>query len=532
MNRDLRFAATGYACPAWAINMFYKDKLRFFIASIAIIILISDGSAFNLSAETGRPDLSGLSYEEKLSIELACSREKSLGSAKYNRCLRGLLTDLKTAPRRPDLSGLSFEEKYSIESACSYEKSLGPATYNRCLQGQLAELKNAPRRPDLSGLSLEEKHSIEFACSEEKSLGPATYNRCLQRHLDELKNAPRRPDLSGLSYEEKHSIEIACSYEKSLGPTTYNRCLQRQLAEAGLPLASPHRAASSQIRKAQVLLSELNYDPGPMDSIMGKNTRKAIIRFQKDFDLPITAEVDQKLLNQLDAAHKIVKREGKQKISSEVLEPKPNYYGQIPETAEILPAMPSKIKHQTLTAADLFNNVKSSVFAVLASSSKFAMKQKEDLSQGSAVAVSNRQLLTNCHVLKNKPFIIIIQGKKVAQAMLSGKDENLDMCVLTSKNFNLAPVEAIRKFEGLAVGETVYTVGTPVGLQQTLGVGIISGLRRYKGLLLIQTSAPISGGSSGGGLFDSNGNLIGITSFLLKGAQNLNFAIAAEQYWK
>ena len=117
-------------------------------------------------------------------------------------------------------------------------------------------------------------------------------------------------------------------------------------------------------------------------------------------------------------------------------------------------------------------------------------------------------------------------------AMLAGKDENSDMCVLSSEDFYLAPIAAIRKFADLAVGETVYTVGTPVGLQQTLGVGIISGLRRYKGLMLIQTTAPISSGSSGGGLFDSNGNLIGITTFLLKDAQNLNFAIAAEQYWK
>ena len=47
---------------------------------------------------------------------------------------------------------------------------------------------------------------------------------------------------------------------------------------------------------------------------------------------------------------------------------------------------------------------------------------------------------------------------------------------------------------------------------------------------VIQTSAPISHGSSGGGLFDSGGNLLGITTFMLKDAQNLNFAIAAEEY--
>lgn len=106
------------------------------------------------------------------------------------------------------------------------------------------------------------------------------------------------------------------------------------------------------------------------------------------------------------------------------------------------------------------------------------------------------------------------------------------MCVLNVKEQNLRPIDGIRKFANLAVGEKVYTVGTPIGLEQTLGEGIISGFRKYKGQKLIQTSAPISSGSSGGGLFDSHGNLIGITTFLLKDTQNLNFAIAAEQYWE
>ena len=48
----------------------------------------------------------------------------------------------------------------------------------------------------------------------------------------------------------------------------------------------------------------------------------------------------------------------------------------------------------------------------------------------------------------------------------------------------------------------------------------------------IQITAPVSEGSSGGGVFDDRGNLIGITTFTIKDAQNLNFAIAASQFWK
>ena len=58
--------------------------------------------------------------------------------------------------------------------------------------------------------------------------------------------------------------------------------------------------------------------------------------------------------------------------------------------------------------------------------------------------------------------------------------------------------------------------------------GIVSGLRALNGRNLVQTSAPISPGSLGGGLFDARGNLVGITTFLLRDAQNLNFAIFAD----
>jgi hypothetical protein len=78
----------------------------------------------------------------------------------------------------------------------------------------------------------------------------------------------------------------------------------------------------------------------------------------------------------------------------------------------------------------------------------------------------------------------------------------------------------------------VYTVGAPSGLDLTLGEGLVSSLRTHNGYRYIQTTAPISAGSSGGGLFDSSGNLIGITTFLIRDAQNLNFAVAASDFWK
>ena len=60
----------------------------------------------------------------------------------------------------------------------------------------------------------------------------------------------------------------------------------------------------------------------------------------------------------------------------------------------------------------------------------------------------------------------------------------------------------------------------------------MSGLRKSEDTQFIQITAPVSKGSSGGGLFDDRGNLIGVTTFTIQDSQNLNFAIAASQFWQ
>jgi S1-C subfamily serine protease len=135
-------------------------------------------------------------------------------------------------------------------------------------------------------------------------------------------------------------------------------------------------------------------------------------------------------------------------------------------------------------------------------------------------------------VIENATYIAVIQKDKVTEGRLVKASPESDRCILAVYGAGLTPVPGVRRYRDLSVGERVYTVGTPSGLEQTLGEGLISGLREYKSMKLIQTSAPISPGSSGGGLFDSRGNLVGVTTFLLRDAQSLNFAIAAEEYWR
>jgi hypothetical protein len=81
----------------------------------------------------------------------------------------------------------------------------------------------------------------------------------------------------------------------------------------------------------------------------------------------------------------------------------------------------------------------------------------------------------------------------------------------------------------ISVGDTVYAVGAPKGLGWTITSGIISAIRGDQDPKLVQTNASISSGSSGGGLFNEMGELVGMTSFYLKEAQNVNFAVAVSK---
>lgn len=137
------------------------------------------------------------------------------------------------APNRPDTSGLTAEERSSLESACSTAKLVqGPGAYYQCVRGQLSQLATATR-PNLSQTTYEERTSIESACSTAKLVqGPAAYYRCVSTQVVALGRSAGRPDLSRLNGVERDSIESACSTAKLVqGPAAYYACLRSKLAE-------------------------------------------------------------------------------------------------------------------------------------------------------------------------------------------------------------------------------------------------------------------------------------------------------------
>jgi len=150
---------------------------------------------------------------------------------------------------------------------------------------------------------------------------------------------------------------------------------------------------------------------------------------------------------------------------------------------------------------------------------------------GSAVVIDTDMLVTNCHVLSKAKRVVVKRDKTSIDAKLMLWDPQRDVCQINAPLLG-APAVSMGDSERLQVGQNVYAIGNPKGLDLTVSTGLLSSIRRNeKGqIFLLQTSAAISGGSSGGGLFDGQGALIGLTTIgsVTGDAQNLNFAIPVE----
>lgn len=144
---------------------------------------------------------------------------------------------------------------------------------------------------------------------------------------------------------------------------------------------------------------------------------------------------------------------------------------------------------------------------------------------GSGVVTAPESAVTNCHVLEGGVRFSVISGRTTYKGELRAADAERDLCELKVPALQAPRVPL---FTGrLRVGQRVYAVGAPEGLELTISEGLVSSIREIDGAHYIQTSAPISSGSSGGGLFDVDGRLVGLTAFIIPEGQNLNFALPA-----
>jgi hypothetical protein len=174
-----------------------------------------------------------------------------------------------------------------------------------------------------------------------------------------------------------------------------------------------------------------------------------------------------------------------------------------------------------LTASQVYEQVKDSVVVVKAYDQK-----GKPVGLGSGVRLPSGDVITNYHVVKTGVRYTVGRGEKGVPATVKAGDPEKDLCLLTAPGLAAKPARLGQAVK-LKVGEPVYAVGAPQGLELSLSEGIVSQLRGGPPPL-IQTTVAISPGSSGGGLFNAEGELVGITTFYLKDSQSLNFALPLE----
>jgi Do/DeqQ family serine protease len=162
-----------------------------------------------------------------------------------------------------------------------------------------------------------------------------------------------------------------------------------------------------------------------------------------------------------------------------------------------------------------------------------AQPQREGL--GSGVIVSqDGYILTNHHVIDGADRIRVdLIDNRSLEAQVVGTDPPSDLAVLKVNATNL-PVVNLGDSDRTRIGDVVLAIGNPLGIGQTVTMGIISAKGRQTGLSngsfedFLQTDAPINRGNSGGALVSTNGELIGINSQILSpsgGSIGLGFAI-------
>lgn len=158
---------------------------------------------------------------------------------------------------------------------------------------------------------------------------------------------------------------------------------------------------------------------------------------------------------------------------------------------------------------------------------------RREIAMGSGISIGNGLFLTNQHVLDVEGArsykLITTDDKSYEVEGIVKEDADSDLAIIKSKQLFTLPKIKFGSYINTQRGEKIITIGSPLGLQNTVSEGIVSGIRydsEYN-VNLIQITAPITHGSSGGALFNTRGEVIGITTMGYEEG-NLNFAIAAD----
>jgi len=172
-----------------------------------------------------------------------------------------------------------------------------------------------------------------------------------------------------------------------------------------------------------------------------------------------------------------------------------------------------------LTPSKIFSQARPSVVVIVTSD-----ERREAL--GSGFIVSPGRVATNHHVVAgmNQALVIFSDGDTKPVTKVVADSTEQDLIVLAVETGNRKPVKFGDELS-LQQGDAVYALGAPKGLELTFTNGMVSSFRKSNAQFLIQTTAPIAPGSSGGPLFDATGRVVGVTTSMLSDAPGIYFSV-------
>ena len=147
----------------------------------------------------------------------------------------------------------------------------------------------------------------------------------------------------------------------------------------------------------------------------------------------------------------------------------------------------------------------------------------EPLAQATGFLIPDNRIVTNNHVIRaGTPFLDL--GTVRLSLKTEHVDEVNDLAVLTPVGELSAPPLRLAQSQPKP-GTAIYVIGNPQGLERSISSGIVAGVREASGKQLLQISAPISPGSSGGPVLNGQVEVVAVTVGALESGQNLNFAV-------
>ena len=146
---------------------------------------------------------------------------------------------------------------------------------------------------------------------------------------------------------------------------------------------------------------------------------------------------------------------------------------------------------------------------------------------GSGVIIAPNEVVTNCHVTKEARSVMIAKGGRRYRVQTQQADVPHDLCLLHADGLDLPPIR-VGETSALKTGDGVFFFGYPGGDGISFSRGAIAALYGYDGSRVIETTAGFGLGASGGGLFDAEGRLIGVTTFLPSRRGERFYAVPAD----